>query len=691
MEKTFSRAVAHRGLHGAGVAQNSVESFTAAWAAGARQIETDFFLLENGRILCVHDKRELMRVACEESFRDIAKLTAEDVAAIDIGKLAKTPAPVHMPYLEDVLATVPRDGIAQCEIKLYGAGFADKFDTAVREAGLSEMNILVTSFDDNALADFKLRHPGYDTLWLGAWLESAEGVANLGKAIARAREIGVKYVCPGASGALKAGFTREMADALRASGLDVRLYGVNSPELLQYAADIGATGFTTDHWLDAFEWAKGVRNIVLESRKSTEAASVHVADGVCNVRDFGAKGDGATLDTAAIQAAVDAAAAAGGGEVRLPAGRYLCGSIFLKGGVDFNITAGAVVEASKKPEDYNAWDVCPQNWKSQAENTSGGHLFLCIGQTDVTLRGFGRIEGNGVYFMTDGFDRSQIGLKSGANAFGTHNPQDAIKWRPAQMVYFVESDRIRIQDLEIVNSPYWSVFLHGCANVYVRGLRIHTSRSPYIMNGDGLNIDCCRWVRVSDCDIETSDDSLCLRADGKRLLHAPAETAWVTIDNCILSSTQEGMRIGVGEGRIHDCAISNCVFRDCQRGINFSSTWFPSRGVDFENIRFANLSVECASSFLRIHRLRSTEPTVREIHFTGVHGTQGERSYIRSHKGKPFENITLDGVDVVGGEGVEVLNVNGFRLGGAMRQIELSPADVERLNADVDAFRNLLY
>ena len=284
MEKTFSRAVAHRGLHGAGVAQNSVESFTAAWAAGARQIETDFFLLENGRILCVHDKRELMRVACEESFRDIAKLTAEDVAAIDIGKLAKTPAPVHMPYLEDVLATVPRDGIAQCEIKLYGAGFADKFDTAVREAGLSEMNILVTSFDDNALADFKLRHPGYDTLWLGAWLESAEGVANLGKAIARAREIGVKYVCPGASGALKAGFTREMADAVRASGLDVRLYGVNSPELLQYAADIGATGFTTDHWLDAFEWAKGVRNIVLESRKSTEAASVHVADGVCNVR-----------------------------------------------------------------------------------------------------------------------------------------------------------------------------------------------------------------------------------------------------------------------------------------------------------------------------------------------------------------------------------------------------------------------
>ena len=274
MKNTFARAVAHRGLHGVGVAQNSVESFKAAWAAGARQIETDFFLLENGRILCVHDKSELMRVSCEDSFRDIAKLTAEEVATIDIGRLAKTSAPVHMPYLEDVLATVPRDCVAQCEIKLYGEGFADKFDAAVRAAGLSEMNILVTSFDDNAVADFKRRYPGYDTLWLGAWLESAEGVANLEKAIARAKEIGVKYVCPGAAGAQKAVFTREMADVVRAAGLDVRLYGVNSPELLQYAADIGATGFTSDHWLAAFEWAKDVSNLELESKKDLTAAKV---------------------------------------------------------------------------------------------------------------------------------------------------------------------------------------------------------------------------------------------------------------------------------------------------------------------------------------------------------------------------------------------------------------------------------
>lgn len=421
--------------------------------------------------------------------------------------------------------------------------------------------------------------------------------------------------------------------------------------------------------------------------KTTDSPS----SGIFNVREFGAKGDGIAKDTAAIQAAIDAAHAAGGGEVRVPAGRYISGSLFLKSHVDFNVCAGATIEASKDPSDYNAWDVCPQNNRCIEENHEGGHLFLCIEQCDVTLRGPGTILGNGRHFMTDGFDRSRIGMRTGMTELGFKNEQDAIKWRPAQMLWFCECRGVRLEGLHLIDSPYWTVLLHGCEDVVVRGLTIRTSRAdPYIMNGDGLNIDCCRRVRVSDCDIETSDDSLCLRADGERLLNSPCETAYVTVSNCTLSSTQEAFRIGVGDGPIHDCAFSNCVIHDSTRGINFSASWFPSRGCDFRDIRFDNIVSHTASSFLRIHRMKSTESIVKGLHFSNISGTQGDSSYIWSRPGKPFEDISLVNIDIDGG--VEVVNVEGFRLdGGVFRVIGLKPDEYAQRSADIDSFRKLLY
>ena len=412
--------------------------------------------------------------------------------------------------------------------------------------------------------------------------------------------------------------------------------------------------------------------------------------GIYDVRAFGAKGDGVAKDTLAIQRAVDAAAAAGGGEVRLPAGRYLTGSIFLRGNIDFNVTQGAVVEASRDPSDYNAKDVCPQNSWSKTENTSGGHLFLALMQTNVTLRGFGRIEGSGVHFMTNGFDRSRM-MQKDAHGLGVKVPQAAIRWRPSQLVYFVESANVRLIDVTVSDAPYWSVFLHGCENVTVRGVRIRTSRKPvYTMNGDGLNLDCCRNVRVSDCDIETSDDALCLRASGAKLLHAPAVTENVVVENCLLSSWADAIRIGVGDGVVRRCVFANLVIRDTNRGINFSSTWFPSKGVDFEDIRFDNVVSHTDMSFLRLHRLKATDTTVRNIHFSNISGTQREPSYVWSRKGKPFENITFTNVDM--DRGVECVNVDGLRFsGGTFEEIRLSPDELKARNEDIETFRRLLY
>ena len=172
---------------------------------------------------------------------------------------------------------------------------------------------------------------------------------------------------------------------------------------------------------------------------------------VFNVRDFGAVGDGVAKDTAAVQLAIDAACAAGGGEVLLPKGTYLCGSVFLKSGVDFHLAEDATLKGSPDPADYNAVEVAPQNSGrlGAGDNISGGHLVLCIEQRNVTLRGPGKIDGNvGAFLkMPDG-----------------SHPKSKLKipWRPAQMVWFAESQNIAIRDIELADSPYWSCFIYGC-------------------------------------------------------------------------------------------------------------------------------------------------------------------------------------------------------------------------------------
>ena len=411
---------------------------------------------------------------------------------------------------------------------------------------------------------------------------------------------------------------------------------------------------------------------------------------VYDVRDYGAKGDGVAKDTVAVQAAIDAANLAGGGEVSVPAGRYVCGTIYLKSNVDFNIAMGATIEGSKEPADYNKWDFCPQNWRDEDENHEGGHLIVCLEQTNVVLRGSGTIDGNGHYFMTNGYDEKRIG-KSGTNGLGGTNGQDALLWRPAQMVWFCECSTVRMEGLRIRNAPYWSVIFWGCDNVDVRALDIRTSREkPYIMNGDGLVIDCSRNVRVSDCNIETSDDSLDIRGDGERLRRKPTETANVTIMNCTLSSNEESFRIGVGDSPIHDCVIANCTIRGGKRGINFSSTWFPSKGCDFKDISFNNIVSHTADSFLRIHRMRSTEAEVEGLHFSNISGTQGNQSFIWSRRGKPFRNISLSNVFM--NNGVEVVNVDGFRIdGGTITENKLSQDEYETRCEEIETFKKMLW
>lgn len=398
-----------------------------------------------------------------------------------------------------------------------------------------------------------------------------------------------------------------------------------------------------------------------------------------DVREYGAKGDGATLDTAAIQKAIDVAAADGGGTVEVGAGKYITGSIYLKSNIDFHVGAGAELFASADPKDYNPTDICPQNWASVRESHKGGHLLLCIEQENVTVRGPGRINGNSKAFLV------------GPN--GERWVESGIPFRPAQMLYFVESKNVRVQDLELVNASYWSCFFYGCDQVMARGLWIHNVRKGFhTHNGDGIDIDCSEHVTVSDCRIDTSDDCITLRASGRRHLKQYRDCAYVTVANCNLSSACNAIRIGVGDGAIHDAVFSNLTIdSETRTAINFVSSWVAAtRGVDIYRISFANI-ISHAAQFCRIYSGPSnTANVLADITFNGVYGSQMTAAEVAGHPDHPAERFNFINVDLP--YGVTLDNVKDAVIaGGTFFEADLSPSKRRERSIMLDRRRRVLW
>jgi len=301
-----------------------------------------------------------------------------------------------------------------------------------------------------------------------------------------------------------------------------------------------------------------------------------------DVTDYGAHPDGKSVNTAAIQAAVDACSAAGGGIVVIPPGIYLTGTVFLKSNLTLRLESGAVLRGSPDLSDYCADDAYAQNAACPREGWCGAHLLVAVEQENITLTGPGAIDGNCYAFYDEPKERDWAGGLCWSRGIRGTDPAKA-ELRPGQMVVFVQCCGVRVESLTLRNSPCWTCFFHGCRDVHVHSLTIDNPVDG--LNTDGIDIDCCSQVTVSDCIIRTGDDGITLRASGRRLKDQSAVCEDVAVTNCILDTSVCGFRIGVGSGVIRNASISNIVLR--YAGIGFllqSSYGKPGQGVTIENI-----------------------------------------------------------------------------------------------------------
>jgi hypothetical protein len=269
-----------------------------------------------------------------------------------------------------------------------------------------------------------------------------------------------------------------------------------------------------------------------------------------NVRHHGARGDGSTRDTAAIQRAIDVAAASGG-TVVLPPGDYVSGTLGLRSRITLHLAAGASLIASPDDDDFDPYEKPDYDSFADRETTD----FNCAllqghGVEHVTIVGPGRIDGN----RTSRGGPKPIALK--------------------------QCRHVTIHAVTIENAPNYNISLLGCDGVDIVGVTIRNGYS------DGIDPDCCRNVRIAGCRVESRDDTICAKASLALGVRRSTENLIVT--DCDLVNVRNGLKLGTeSSGDFRNIVLRNCTISARVEGWKpYPRDWkpFPSAGVSIQNV-----------------------------------------------------------------------------------------------------------
>lgn len=358
-----------------------------------------------------------------------------------------------------------------------------------------------------------------------------------------------------------------------------------------------------------------------------------------NVLDFGACGDGSTNDGAAIQKAVDACYADGGGRVYFPGGKtYVSGSVILRSHVELYLEAGAVLRGSSDLRDYTSFSDTQIDTSvkvptyENCEYTGEPQQFFIYAKDadDISLTGPGTI---------DGTEEIYYGTVTPWHIDGSFYPR-------IPLLFFENIEHLTIRNITLQRSAFWTTHLVGCQDVLIDGVRILNSLR--LANCDGIDPDHCKNVRISNCHIESADDCIVFKNTEKANTYGACEN--ITVTNCTLISTSAAIKFGTeSENVFRNIVVSNCNISRSNRGISLQ---LRDSGK-IENVIFSNLNIE-TRMFSKRHWWGAAEP----IAITAV--KRKENSKVGTIRNVRFQNINCDsenGILIYGDEGRNISDI----------------------------------
>jgi hypothetical protein len=375
-----------------------------------------------------------------------------------------------------------------------------------------------------------------------------------------------------------------------------------------------------------------------------------------NIRDFGAKGDGKTLDTAALQAAIDTCTREGGGTVLVPAGTFVIGTTELKSNVTLHLTASATLLGSGDGKDYHAVSAIPLSGDSTLGDGNWALLFA-VEATNVTVEGAGTFDGQGHLFNNSGHRETPPPA-------GISGPQ-----RPYHLL-FHRCHNIVVRDIQLLRCAFHSIRVIQSERVRLTGLYIHNRVNT---NNDGFHFISARYVAISNCVLLCQDDACALFGSCQ----------FVTVTNCVFSTRWSVFRFGGGD--VRNIAVSNClIYETYGCPIKIGAGRMTLENLSFSNLILQDVTGPISINFSGHNRNEdggadpSPDAFVRNISFSNIRAsivTEPTMSYQdmatigHVFPGEQYSCITLNGVGNAWIENVTLSDVHVTSAGGGSAQL----------------------
>jgi polygalacturonase len=293
-----------------------------------------------------------------------------------------------------------------------------------------------------------------------------------------------------------------------------------------------------------------------------------------DLQKFGAIGDGKTLNTKAIQQAIDECSKQGGGTVRIPAGQYVSGTLLLKDNVTLQLDNRASLLGSLDINDYQA----PDKFRSGNGAEMSDCFIGAVGAKNIAIKGGGVIDGRGKELL------AARPKGSGARPF---------------LIRFVRCDGVSLEGVHLRGPAAWTTHFFQCKNVTAEHVTIASRGLP---NNDGFDIDSSEGVRIKNCNVDSGDDSICLKTTSL----TPCRN--VEVNGCDLKSHWGGVKFGTeSAANFENVTITDCRIHDVQGGIKL----FSVDGAHVKNITLSGLTMENVNTPIFI-RLGARLKTFRE-------------------------------------------------------------------------------